>query len=47
MIDVTVPSIGALISFITFIASTIHNTCPAFTLVPTSTYGLAVGELDA
>ena len=40
----TSPSNSAVISFISFMASTMQTMSPFFTLEPTSTKGLASGE---
>ena len=42
----TTPPSGAVIGFITFIASTISNVSPALTVSPTSTNGFAPGSAD-
>src|SRR3954449_12831550 len=43
MIFLTPPPAGAVMGFITFIASTISNVSPALTASPTATNGLASG----
>jgi hypothetical protein len=44
MIFLTTPPAGAVIGFITFIASTISSVSPALTVSPTSTNALAPGS---
>ena len=46
MIFLTMPPSGAVIGFITFIASTISRVSPAFTASPTSMNGFAPGSGD-
>src|SRR6478735_5567139 len=45
-IDLTVPPLGAVIGFITFIASMISSVSPALTLSPTATNAAALGSGD-
>src|SRR5919112_6660195 len=46
MILLTTPPAGAVIGFITFIASTMSRVSPALTASPTSTNGFAPGSGD-